>query len=458
MNKFEKTLDFIKQKIQPGSPYYGKIYLVGGCVRDELLGERYKDLDLLIDMPNGQREWVEYMCATYPDTCRGPFYYQRYGTTAMDVVIDGSMTLVECVEPHVEVYEEDGVTLLETRFCSLEEDASRRDYTCNALYKNLHTGEVLDPTGSGVADLRAGLLRTPLDAATIFRQDAVRMLRGVRFKHQKGFHFLPETWEAITAHHAEMQGAAPKRVRDELNKILKCASLADAIEDLHACGLLPYVMPGMEQVLTWTQQVEGLKEPSTVWQHTHRMLDCLSARYPHADSTAKLVILMLHVVEYSGRKRAETLLRDAQIGKEKIASVLHTIEMLLRYRSFFRGGEYVARPRSLPHFLTALGKSTDTFRHEVRMMNLDRTPESQTPIDRLFTGSRSASASSARSGASRRQRPLKSLTAAKAEAAVAPSSAEGAEDPSRARKHKRNVQRREQRKRARARARAKQKE
>jgi hypothetical protein len=151
------------------------------------------------------------------------------------------------------------------------------------------------------------------------------------------------------------------------------------------------------------------------------------------------------------------LLRDAQIGKEKIASVLHTIEMLLRYRSFFRGGEYVARPRSLPHFLTALGKSTDTFRHEVRMMNLDRTPESQTPIDRLFTGSRSASASSARSGASRRQRPLKSLTAAKAEAA-APSSAEGAEDPSRARKHKRNVQRREQRKRARARARAKQKE
>ncbi|MBP5680022.1 MAG: hypothetical protein J6X31_03150, partial [Bacteroidales bacterium] len=137
MNKFEKSLHFISDKILPDSPFYGKIFLVGGCVRDELLGERYSDLDLLINLPNGQREFVEYMCKTYPETCKGPFYYQRYGTTAMDVEIDKTTTLVECVEPHIEAYAEDGVTLLETRFCSLEEDAMRRDYTCNALYKNL---------------------------------------------------------------------------------------------------------------------------------------------------------------------------------------------------------------------------------------------------------------------------------------------------------------------------------
>ena len=146
MNKFEKSLRFISDKILPDSPFYGKIFLVGGCVRDELLGERYSDLDLLINMPNGQKEFVEYMCQTYPKVCKGPFYYQRYGTTAMDVEIDNTITLVECVEPHIESYDTDGVTLLETRFCTLEEDAMRRDYTCNALYKNLSTGE---PHGHG---------------------------------------------------------------------------------------------------------------------------------------------------------------------------------------------------------------------------------------------------------------------------------------------------------------------
>ena len=147
MNKFEKTLHFIKDVIHEDSPFYGQIYLVGGCVRDELLGERYSDIDLLVNMPNGQKAFIEYMCAEHADRCKGPFYYQRYGTTAMDVIIDDSLTLVECVEPHIEEYADDDITLLETRFCSLEEDASRRDYTCNALYKNLHTGKVLDPTG-----------------------------------------------------------------------------------------------------------------------------------------------------------------------------------------------------------------------------------------------------------------------------------------------------------------------
>jgi tRNA nucleotidyltransferase/poly(A) polymerase len=452
MNKFEKTLQFISQKIQPDSPYYGKIYLVGGCVRDELLGERYKDLDLLIDLPNGQREWVEYMCATYPETCHGPFYYQRYGTTAMDVVIDGSLTLVECVEPHIEVYDTDGVTLLETQFCSLEEDACRRDYTCNALYKNLHSGQVLDPTGSGIEDLKAGLLRTPRDPEVIFRQDAVRMLRGVRFKHQKGFHFLPETWEAIVRHHDEMRVAAPKRVRDELNKIIKCASMAEAITDLHTCGLLPYVMPGMDAVVTSTRTVAGLKEAETVWQHTSRMLHELSARYPHADTNTKLVLLVFHVMELEGRKRAETLLRDAQIGKEKQASVLHSVEMLLRYRSFFEHGQYVARPRSLPHFLTALGKGIDTFRQMVRMINVDVPDEEQLPCDRLYSTPKGAPKGSQRAA----RTPLKSVSAARTAANATPAAT--GEARTSARKHKRNIQRREQRKRAKARRRADQKE
>ena len=77
MNKFEKTLCFIKDTIREDSPFYGQIYLVGGCVRDELLGERYSDVDLLVNLPNGQKAFVEYMCREHADRCKGPFYYQR---------------------------------------------------------------------------------------------------------------------------------------------------------------------------------------------------------------------------------------------------------------------------------------------------------------------------------------------------------------------------------------------
>ena len=119
MNKFEIALQFILDNIPEESEFYQNVYLVGGCVRDELLGIRFTDLDLLINLPDGQKKFVEYMCEKFPKECRGPFYYKRYGTTAMDVRIDDNFVLVECVEPHIEEYNEDGTELINTHFCSL---------------------------------------------------------------------------------------------------------------------------------------------------------------------------------------------------------------------------------------------------------------------------------------------------------------------------------------------------
>jgi len=384
MNKFEKTLHFIKDHIQSGSPFYQKIYLVGGCVRDELLGERYSDLDLLINLPNGQRQFVEHLCATCPDTCKGPFYYQRYGTTAMDVIIDGVMTLVECVEPHIEHYDTDGVTLLDTRFCTLAEDAMRRDYTCNALYKNLHTDQILDPTGLGLADLKNKLLRTPLPPDVIYRQDPVRMLRGIRFKHQKGFCLDPEAWQAIIDNHEEMRKAAPKRVRDELNKILKTAACDEAITDLYHCSLLPYIMPGFNEVIEDSTPLPYLKDGLTPWEHTRLALRTLIRTYPHTDTINKLAILSLHTAERYGMDAATRLLLDSQIGKEKVSTIMHLSEMYFRYRGFYQAGQYVAKPRALSHFIVGLGKSIDKFRSLVRSFNNGMKQESVLPFASLY--------------------------------------------------------------------------
>lgn len=384
MNKFEKSLNFISDKIQVGSPFYGKIFLVGGCVRDELLGQRYSDLDLLINLPNGQRDFVEYMCRTYPGTCKGPFYYQRYGTTAMDVEIDGAMTLVECVEPHIEAYAEDGVTLLETRFCSLEEDAIRRDYTCNALYKNLSTGEILDPTGLGIDDLKHKLLRTPAEPNLIYRQDPVRMLRGVRFKHQKGFQLDPAAWDAIVIQHEEMAKAAPKRLRDELNKLLKARTFGEGIEDLHVCGLLPYVIPGLDQFIQDTTPLPTGDGQITVWEHTSLALSVMCREHAHTETLMKLTVLVLDIADVYGREAAVRILANAQIGKERISAILHLIQQYQRFRSFYSNGEYISRPRSLPHFITSLSSHKTEFRRMVRALNHGLVPEHQLPFQVFY--------------------------------------------------------------------------
>ena len=433
MNKFEKSLRFISEKILPDSPFYGKIFLVGGCVRDELLGERYSDLDLLINLPNGQKEFVEWMCATYPKTCKGPFYYQRYGTTAMDLIIDKTTTLVECVEPHVEAYADDGVTLLETRFCTLEEDALRRDYTCNALYKNLSTGEILDPTGKGIEDLRNKLLRTPAEPNQTFRQDPVRMLRGIRFKHQKGFQLDDAAWKAILQQHDEMRVSAPKRLRDELNKMLKARTFGEGINDLYVSGLLPYIMPGLADYLGADIQHPYCEPGISVWKHTRTALSVLCREHPHTDGLVKLTALLLDVADVAGTEKATEILVGAQVGKERVTSIIHNIKMYQRFRSFYDNRIYIGRPRALPHFIIAISAHKDEFRRMVRAENHLLIPNFQLPYQVFYDKDYNAADHGKRK---RRQEPEKVTDDTRTP-----------EQIKQERNHRRNVKRRLQRKR-----------
>lgn len=454
MNKFEKSLQFIKQSITPESPFYAQIYLVGGCVRDELLGERYSDLDLLLNMPNGQKQFVEYMCSTYPEVCKGPFYYQRYGTTAMDVIIDGSLTLVECVEPHVEAYEDDGITLKETRFCTLAEDSSRRDYTCNALYKNLHTDEILDPTGRGMADLKAGLLITPGDPETIYKQDPVRMLRGIRFKHQKGFQLDPVCWQAIVDHHDAMAVSAPKRLRDELNKLLKCRNFGEGIHDLFECGLLTYVMPGLSEYLADAKQLPHAEAGTTSWDHTRSALEVLTREHPHTDTLYKLATLVMDITEQHGREAAATILFNAGIGREKITSILHITEQYQRFQKMFDCGRYVARNRDLPRFKNALSNHIDDFRRMVRALNQRLLPEQQLPWKALFDEDYEPKTQPSEQKRRPRSRRSSKTSAEKVQTESSPSVSEeqaALYATITERKRKRNIKRRELRKRTRQR-------
>ena len=386
MNKFEKALHFIKDSITRKSEFYQKIYLVGGCVRDELLGQRFTDLDLLIDIPDGQKKFVEYMCAEYPDVCKGPFYYKRYGTTAMDVIIDGTFTLVECVEPHIEKYNEDGTELIETHFCSLEEDAKRRDYTCNALYKNLHTDKTLDPSGMGIADLNNRFLRTPGDPHEIFKQDPVRMLRGIRFKHQKNFSLDEGAWNAIVDLHDMIINSAPTRMREEVHKMIKSKDMPGAIEDLLNSGLLKYLFPGLEKYFDKDVHADHLRDDFTIWGHTRLALCILVKEHPHTDTISKLIVLFADIAIVEGIEKVIEIANDSLLGKEKMSSVIHSLNDYLRFRKLFNNREYVGTPRTLPHFINGLAARKDSFRRVVRALNHGLKRENNLPYEIFYDG------------------------------------------------------------------------
>ena len=370
MNKFETALEFIKDKITPESEFYQKIYLVGGCVRDELLGIRFTDLDLLVNMPEGQKRFVEYMCEKFPKECRGPFYYKRYGTTAMDVLINDTFVLVECVEPHIEQYNEEGTELIATHFCTLEEDAKRRDFTCNALYKNLHTGEVLDPTGLAIQDLRHNFLRTPGDPYEIFKQDPVRMLRGIRFKRQKGFTLDPKAWKAIEDLHEIIVNSAETRMREEIHKMIKCKDAHGAFWDLYRSGLMAVLFPGMEKFMSKDIRPEYVHEKFTLWSHTRLALDVQYREHPHTPTSAKLVVLFADIALVGGIEIVEEIFNNSLLGKEKVNTTIFLIKSYIRLRTLFYKGEYTGRRAStLPRFIRSLGQQRTDFRRLVRALN-----------------------------------------------------------------------------------------
>jgi len=125
---------------------------------------------------------------------------------------------------------------------SVEEDAARRDFTCNALYLDPRSDDWLDPTG-GLEDLTRGLLRTVGDPARRFAEDGLRLLRMARFQATLDATLAPGLLEAASGSLAALRGVSPERVRQELARILSCPRAGVALETLYDAGVLAAALP-----------------------------------------------------------------------------------------------------------------------------------------------------------------------------------------------------------------------
>lgn len=228
-NDYEKAVELLKEIVQD-CKFKEKIYLVGGCVRDLVLGKTPKDIDLCIDYPEGTDLFIDFL-KTKPE-CSGFVTYNRFKTGKFSLDIGTNEKIdIECVVPRIETYNQGPRRPDTVQQTNITEDAFRRDFCCNALYKNLLTGEVLDPTGKGLDDCKNRVLRTPLDPEQTFKDDPLRMLRAIRFACTKMFTISEETYSKID-NISEYSALSMERIRDEFTKILMSKNAVRGIIEL----------------------------------------------------------------------------------------------------------------------------------------------------------------------------------------------------------------------------------
>nr|WP_246535111.1 polynucleotide adenylyltransferase PcnB [Methylomonas paludis] len=218
-------------------------YLVGGCVRDLLLGREPKDFDVATNASPEQVKQIFRNCRIIGRRFRLAHVF--FGREIIEVAtFRGS----EPDEADQHVVHEDGRLLRDNVFGTLEQDVWRRDFTVNALYYNIRDFSVVDYTG-GMLDHQAGILRLIGDPAIRYREDPVRMLRAIRFAVKLGFTLHPDTEQPIHEYAELLKSIPSARLYDEALKLFLAGYGLQTFEMLRHYGLFAILFPASDKCL-----------------------------------------------------------------------------------------------------------------------------------------------------------------------------------------------------------------
>ena len=232
----------------------------GGWVRDKILGKPSHDIDIAVSTLSGHEfatQFAAYLTANHPELKTGSIakiLANPEKSKHLDTATARFGTL-ECdfVQLRTESYAGSGETRTpsHTGVGTLEEDAERRDCTMNALYYNVHTMTVEDPTRRGLEDLKNGLIRTPLEPRQTFLDDPLRVLRCLRFASQFAFEIDQQTFDTMQSQEvldALQKKVVRERIGIEVHKAMIGVDPARAIRALHSRGLYPVVFGALPVV------------------------------------------------------------------------------------------------------------------------------------------------------------------------------------------------------------------
>jgi len=238
-------------------------YLVGGCVRDFLLGIKPKDWDIAASAK------PEEIIKIFPDSV----YENQFGTVGIKIdTEDQTLKIVEITTfrkegKYTDKRHPDSIVFAGT----IKEDLSRRDFTINALAMQIANDkeQIIDPH-FGQEDLKDKIIRAVGDPEERFQEDALRLMRAVRFAAQLGSSLEKKTADAIKKHAGLLEFIAKERIADELAKMLMTKRAAGGIRKMQELGLLKYVLPELEDGVNLDQNKH---HKYTVFEHNLRSLE-----------------------------------------------------------------------------------------------------------------------------------------------------------------------------------------
>lgn len=272
-----------------------KAFVIGGYVRDCLLGRECTDIDIVVEGSG-----IDFARAVGESCGRPVSYFPSFGTAMLKFHGDE----IEFVGARKESYRrESRKPIVENG--TLEDDQQRRDFTINALALSLmpdNFGEIVDPFG-GVRDLAAGIIRTPLDPDTTYSDDPLRMLRAVRFASKLStpeleFQIVPESMDSMRRLAGRLSILSVERIAEELVKMLATPRPSMAFRLMDEAGLLPHILPEIS-ALKGVETVDGRGHKDN-FAHTLAVLDNVAAV---SDSIPLRWAALLHDVGKAASKR-----------------------------------------------------------------------------------------------------------------------------------------------------------
>lgn len=244
-----------------------EVYVVGGYVRDKLLGKEVTDIDIVV-VGSG----VEFAQAVASSLKKKKIViYEKFGT-AMLPTEHGK---IEFVGARKESYTRESRNPL-VDVGTLEEDLSRRDFTINAMAISINAatwGELIDPF-NGQLDLEQQIIRTPLDPITTFDDDPLRILRAIRFSSQKGFTIEEKTLAAIPPMKDRLSIISQERITEEFMKIMSSPKPSIGLRLMFETGIMQIVFPEVAELSGVEQRQDH--HHKDVFLHTCQVVDNIS--------------------------------------------------------------------------------------------------------------------------------------------------------------------------------------
>ncbi len=332
--------------------------VAGGWVRDRLMGKESKDIDFAISNMSGEKfanivnDWMlkQGMEARGVGIIEANPDQSKHLETATTFIFD---LPIDFVNLRTETYSQES-RIPTIAIGTPEEDAFRRDLTINALFYNIHTGEVEDFTGQGLQDLKDGVIRTPLDPFVTFTDDPLRILRAIRFASR--YNFKLDEKLVVAAQHESICYALDRkisreRIGSELKGMFKGKNPALALEFIRDLGLREIVFRKPDGLCDWDMDQNTPHHELLIWDHLVKVVRTLSEMISDKEITDQertnlLFAAFLHdtgkldpavhgekqfegktVASYHGHEEnskviSEHILRDLKFGNDEIKDII----------------------------------------------------------------------------------------------------------------------------------------